>query len=100
MCCAVKSDFLQVIAALQPTHAHVRTPIRAACLQRVAGSSTARAAPSREASRSLALPLTLPAPCARQALESLLERPGAQRFDYILIETSGLANPGPVATAL
>ncbi|PNW88957.1 hypothetical protein CHLRE_01g052000v5 [Chlamydomonas reinhardtii] len=35
-----------------------------------------------------------------QALESLLERPGGRRFDYILIETSGLANPGPIATAL
>ncbi|KXZ54969.1 hypothetical protein GPECTOR_3g136 [Gonium pectorale] len=39
-----------------------------------------------------------------QALESLLERPGlasgGRAFDYILIETSGLANPGPIATAL
>ncbi|PNH07726.1 COBW domain-containing protein 1 [Tetrabaena socialis] len=35
-----------------------------------------------------------------QALESLLERPGGRRFDYILIETTGLANPGPIATAL
>ncbi|GIL85440.1 hypothetical protein Vretimale_10620 [Volvox reticuliferus] len=35
-----------------------------------------------------------------QALESLLDRPGGRHFDYILIETSGLANPGPIATAL
>jgi G3E family GTPase len=35
-----------------------------------------------------------------QALESLLDRPGGRRFDYILIETTGLANPGPIATAL
>ncbi|GLC33940.1 hypothetical protein PLESTB_000820300 [Pleodorina starrii] len=37
-----------------------------------------------------------------QALESLLDRPAGQsrRFDYILIETTGLANPGPIATAL
>ncbi|GFR53016.1 hypothetical protein Agub_g15708 [Astrephomene gubernaculifera] len=35
-----------------------------------------------------------------QALESLLDRPGGRAFDYILIETSGLANPGPIATAL
>ncbi|CAG9461761.1 unnamed protein product [Pedinophyceae sp. YPF-701] len=33
------------------------------------------------------------------ALEALLDKPGAS-FDYIVIETTGLANPGPVATAL
>ncbi|MEW5302896.1 MAG: hypothetical protein WDW38_003996 [Sanguina aurantia] len=34
-----------------------------------------------------------------QALEGLLKGPG-HKFDYILIETSGLANPGPIASAL
>jgi G3E family GTPase len=33
-----------------------------------------------------------------KALESLLQQ--RQQFDYILIETTGLANPGPVAAAL
>lgn len=33
-----------------------------------------------------------------KALESLLQQ--RERFDYIIIETTGLANPGPVATAL
>lgn len=33
------------------------------------------------------------------ALEGLMER-GRGRFDYVLVETTGLANPGPVATAL
>lgn len=33
-----------------------------------------------------------------QALEGLLTR--RARFDYIIIETTGLANPGPVAAAL
>lgn len=33
-----------------------------------------------------------------QALESLLQQ--RDRFDYLLIETTGLANPGPVAAAL
>eukprot|EP00887_Chlorella_sp_A99_P001389 scaffold8.g1389.t1 len=33
-----------------------------------------------------------------KALESLLQQ--RERFDYILIETTGLANPGPVAAAL
>ena len=33
-----------------------------------------------------------------KALESLLQQ--RSRFDYVLIETTGLANPGPVAAAL
>jgi G3E family GTPase len=33
-----------------------------------------------------------------KALEALMQQ--RDRFDYILIETTGLANPGPVAAAL
>jgi hypothetical protein len=33
-----------------------------------------------------------------KALESLMQQ--RARFDYVLIETTGLANPGPVAAAL
>jgi G3E family GTPase len=33
-----------------------------------------------------------------KALEALMQQ--RSRFDYVLIETTGLANPGPVAAAL
>jgi hypothetical protein len=33
-----------------------------------------------------------------KALEALMQQ--RERFDYVLIETTGLANPGPVAAAL
>lgn len=45
-------------------------------------------------------PATAPSTPAQQvkALESLMQQ--RDRFDYVLIETTGLANPGPVAAAL
>jgi len=32
-----------------------------------------------------------------QTLQALMARPGGRPFDYVLVETSGLADPGPVA---
>ncbi|EFJ50457.1 hypothetical protein VOLCADRAFT_88817 [Volvox carteri f. nagariensis] len=87
MCCAVKSDFLQALESLldRPPPPPPPPPPLPAQLAHGDGGGARPSSASASSSSS-----RLPDASSRRR----------RRFDYILIETSGLANPGPIATAL